>query len=73
MRNFPPTALETKECPPHHWLIDSKKVGRCLKCRAVKQFGKHRSSYGRDPILLEKSKRGGKNSKGLSKKEEIDA
>ena len=30
------------ECPPHHWIIDSKDVGHCIKpgCEAVRDFGK---------------------------------
>ena len=27
-------------CPPHHWIIDSNNVGRCLYCPEVRDFGK---------------------------------
>lgn len=49
---YPPTALETKECPPHLWYItivdvsvtsksNYHEIGTCRKCHtAVKDFGK---------------------------------
>ena len=33
-------AEEKHRCPPHHWIIDEKNVGRCKYCGAVKDFGK---------------------------------
>jgi len=32
-RQFPPTALEVPECPPHRWLIEGK-WQECRKCGA---------------------------------------
>ncbi len=33
-----PTAEQTKQCPPHHWFIDSKNKGTCVKCPATCDF-----------------------------------
>ena len=30
---------DNKQCI-HHWIIDGNNVGRCIKCGAVKDFGK---------------------------------
>ena len=31
---------QSMKCPPHHWMIDSYNVGRCINegCLAVKDF-----------------------------------
>ena len=38
-KTFPPTALKTKNCPPHHYIIDRSNVGICKKCGTVRNFG----------------------------------
>ncbi len=63
---YPPTALETDECPPHLWECDEFNVGRCNKrgCGAVKDFGKmlrRQSRY--NPINLDKYRKGGRKRK----------
>ncbi len=64
---YPLTALETKECPPHCFEVDEFNVGRCNKpgCKAVKDFGK---LLRRQPIHLSgyraKSRKGGRKRKG---------
>ena len=32
--------VATHVCPPHHWIINSSNVGRCLYCPEVRDFGK---------------------------------
>lgn len=74
----PPTALETRECPPHLWYIevDGKHgdgMGHCIKhgCNAVKDFTRYGHTIGSrqfyQEMLLLKSRKGGKN----SRKEEL--
>lgn len=64
---YPPTALETPECPPHFWDIDYLGVGTCRKCGAVKDFRKLQSQHENSPILLEKRREGGRKSRGRPK------
>ena len=33
-----PTALETKECPPHYSLLNRMNVGKCFKCGVEQDF-----------------------------------
>ena len=39
MGNQTRTIDRDKQCV-HHWIIDGDNVGRCIKCGAVKDFGK---------------------------------
>ncbi len=52
------TALETKECPPHYWYIDSVGMGKCLKCGEKRSFVLRINS--RDELYREKSANGGR-------------
>lgn len=44
----------------HHWIIDSRNIGRCIKCPAVKDFGALLEPRERRAVNREKSRRGGK-------------
>ena len=64
--------MKTKKhvCPPHHFIIDSSNIGRCIYCPAVKDFGEILRREGH--LLGSKSKKGGAKSKrGRKKKGEI--
>ena len=72
-KTYPPTALETDKCPPHHWHIPVEErgqdgIGECRKCRQTKDFSgnghkaKRKELY-RELMLLKCSKGGKKNKK----------
>ena len=48
---------EKHKCPPHHFIINSGNVGRCIYCPAVKDFGEILRREGH--LLGSKSKKGG--------------
>ncbi len=65
---------DNKQCV-HHWIIDSNNVGRCIKCGAVKDFGKPLEKLSRE-LSEKQTERGqlpykrGKPSKLLSEEDE---
>ena len=54
------TAEQTPNCPPHHWKIGSDNIGRCLKCPAVRDFGRLLRRYRDFGYSREKARLGGK-------------
>ena len=32
------TALETTDCPPHHWILNDEGMGKCRKCKKKQDF-----------------------------------
>ena len=60
------------KCPPHHWIINSVNVGRCIYCLEVQDFGGLLRKAGVPvcgswPAIPVKPNRGG----GRKKKEEL--
>ena len=62
-----PTALETENCPPHHYDLDSEEKGPCRKCGAFKDFRKLQRRVGKSVHLLAKASKGGKKNKAVTK------
>jgi len=67
-KGFPPTALETKKCPPHHYILDSYNLGTCCKCGAIEDFSKPELVAERKRMSLLMSSAGGKKNKGKPSK-----
>jgi len=59
VKQNPPTALETRDCPPHRWDCDNKDFGHCLKCGVTKDFGKLLRRYERPAYAEAKARKGG--------------
>ena len=58
-------AMEIKEkhkCPPHHFIVDSNDVGRCIYCPEVRDF---RKLQRRAERLLEAKSKLGSRSKAI--------
>lgn len=58
-------AIETEEkhkCPPHHFIVDSNDVGRCIYCPEVRDFGELQR---REAHLLEAKAKLGSRSKAI--------
>ena len=65
---YPPTALETKTCPPHRWSIDCYRMGICLKCGEVKDFKALQKKQKPPSLLRAAASRGGKKNLGRTRK-----
>ncbi len=59
---FPLTSIETKECPPHQWQINSNGVGQCLKCKKKLRFSLEGNP--KRELFREKSASGGRIAQG---------
>lgn len=77
--NYLPTALETPDCPPHHWFIEVNAkhedgMGWCLKCPATKDFSgngnghKLKENQHYLELMHLKSSNGGRKNKGKTRK-----
>ena len=66
-----PTALETPDCPPHHYLIDCFGIGRCSKCPEVKDFRQLQLKQKKSLTSAEKAALGGRKKRSINVKEEM--
>lgn len=59
---FPLTAIETNECPPHYWQINTNGVGECQKCGKKLRFSLEGKLQ--NELYREKSAHGGRIAQG---------